>query len=175
MTDSKKTDFRLVGGLPLWLCVAPLVISLVALAIAAILAFVSIAETLGTDETDGNVVGMDRRVEKRRAIVEIRPVAEYMVDGEKYECHAGWWETESAYKVGDHVPVRYKRKQPGRSVINTFGQRWVPSLIPAIIGAFFGMMGGGLMAIRIRTSRANVPSAGTAGAARAEKKRGSAG
>lgn len=54
------------------------------------------------------------------------------------------------YSMGQIVPVLFDPNAPEKAYINNFSQRWLPAVLMAGFGLFFGSIGGGIFLYRYR-------------------------
>lgn len=88
-----------------------------------------------TVQTNGIVIYLDRGEGSSSTA---GPVVGYFVNGVTYTCRGSVSIDFRNYKVGDHVPVRYKRVDPSEACIDTFYQQWLSPLVFSLVGLLGG-------------------------------------
>lgn len=89
----------------------------------------AVGPTCGTQRVIGTVVAIE---EDPSEVAAVAQVVEYEVDGQRYRVK-GWGADRTSCKVGQHVPVLYKVRQPSEGYVATFGSLW---LFPLAFGGF---------------------------------------
>jgi hypothetical protein len=103
-----------------------LVFGMLFLLIAAALGYWSYVKAATYQKVTGTVA---RMVTGRKG--NLYPEVAYTVDGREYTTPGS---TSGGPQVGDAVEVLYPPSDPGNGTVNTFGNLWLPPLVPGVIG-----------------------------------------
>jgi hypothetical protein len=118
---------------------------------------------LGAQRTEGTVIRMVAPDGGDGS----KPVVQYQVDGETYECEGSISSSPPAYSVGQKVSVLYRPDEPQKALIGSFVDRWLLPLVFGGAGSLFAAIGFALLIHRWRQDEAKttwLPSRGTGSA-----------
>jgi hypothetical protein len=133
-----KTDTQssaLVIRTPIWVYFFSMIVPCAFCAVGLYLGIPSLIAGLDTEPTDGMVVAIEERITSDGK--SYKPIVEYMVGQDRFQCRGAVWSDPHIYSVGDRVSVRYNPDHPEIGMIDSFFQRWLGPLIFLSVGALF--------------------------------------
>jgi hypothetical protein len=117
-----------------------LIVGLVCLGLGIFFAVRTWSFAEGAEHVDGSVTGL--RYDNKGLAA---PVIQYHVEGKTYEIHGTSYSRPPAYSVGQIVKVMYHPDRPSDGQLDSFLERWLPTLVLTLFGLVFTAIGVGVL------------------------------